>query len=700
MPSHPWTVTPLAGALLAAFSHGPALAADAAPTVLDEVVVSASREATPLQQAPVSIGKVNRATLDETRPTFIGQVLDKIPGVHMPDLGNEQHTMAIRQPMSYSAVYQYLEDGIPIRPVGIFNHNALYEINLPGSDGIEVVKGPAASLYGSNAVGGAVNFTTAAPGPRSASLSAQSSSEGYQRTDFMATELYGDTGLRIAGYAARRGSSWQEYNSMDKLGLTARLDHWLNDALLWKSVLSYSQLDTDMPGSLNESDYRQRPGYSYQTFTYREVAALRASTGIEGELNAGGFSSATLYYRDNRTDQLPSYLIFNTGADSASGRTTENRFHSLGLNAFHRQQWGALKLTVGGLLELSPNEQREVNLAIRRDPQSGKYTGYQSGSVRRDYAVDLSNQAVYADAHYDLGHGVNMHGALRYDRVSYDFSNHLAPSATTGAPSQTQSFAHASPKLGLSWVASPAVFVYGGYSQGFTPPEVGALFSSASVPDLKSATFDQLEAGLRVAAAAGLQLNAAIYRLDGRDELVSYTLQPGKSEPRNAGRTRHTGIELGADWAVAHDWQLRLAAQYARHTYRDYRPSAQEDYAGKTIPAAPDWQGTLELAWRPLAGARIALETAHLGRYWMDNPNTVRYGGHTLVNLRGEYQTGSWTLWAQLLNATDRHHATMAASSYKGGAYLPDSQNTYTPGAPRTALIGASYRFGGKAGAR
>ncbi|WP_047394797.1 TonB-dependent receptor [Chitinibacter sp. ZOR0017] len=695
-----WALRPLACAVLATCSPF-TLASEPAPaaaTPLEEIVVTATREATPLAKAPVAVGKVNAKTIEDTKPTFIGQVLDKIPGVHMTDLGNEQHNMSIRQPMSYSAVYQYLEDGVPIRPVGIFNHNALYEVNLTGSDGIEVVKGPASSLYGSNAVGGAVNFTTAAPSAHlTAKAAVQGSSEGYRRADLGVSNSWGDTGVRIAGYQATRGDSWQDYNSMDKTGLTARLDHWLSDELRWKSVLTYSKLDTDMPGSLNESDYQTRPGYSYQTFTTRQVEALRVSTGLEGELNAGGLSSATVYYRDNSTYQLPSYLIFNTGPSSASGRTTDNTFTSLGLSAFHRQQWGDLKLTVGGLLEQSPNDQREVNLSIVRDPKTGKYLSYKTGSVRRDYHVDLGNQAVFADASYPLGAGWAINGALRYDRVVYDFTNNLTPSATTGAASQSQSFASTSPKLGLTWEAANNLFVYGGYSRGFTPPEVGSLFSSATVPNLQSATFDQFELGARWQALANLKVDAALYRLDGQDELVTYTIVPGKSEPRNAGKTRHEGLELGLDWSATAQWSARLAGQYARHIYQQYQPSPQENYAGKDIPAAPRWQGTLEVAFQPNANLRLALETAYVGGYWMNNANNVRYGGHTLFNLRGEYRWQDWTLWAQALNLTDEHYAEIASSSYKGvGERNGNTQDSYSPGAPRTFFIGLSYAFGSK----
>lgn len=684
-----WALRPLALALLSMTAH-------AEVTQLEDVVVSATREATPLATAPISIGKVNQQVLQDIKPTFIGQVLDRVPGVHMTDLGNEQHSMSIRQPMSYAAVYQYLEDGVPIRPVGIFNHNALYEINLSGADGIEVVKGPASSLYGSNAVGGSVNFTTAAP-PASPTLvlGGQISNQGYRRVDFVGGNSWGDTGFRIAGYQAARRDGWQDHNEMDKTGLTLRGDHWINESLLWKSTLTYSQLDTDMPGSLNPTDFNARPGFSYNTFTYREVDALRVATGLEGELNAGGKTSATLYYRDNTTNQLPSYLIFNTGPKIASGRTTDNSFTSVGATAFHRQQWDALKLTVGALAEASPQDAREQNLSIVRDPASGKYLSYTKGTIRRDYSVDLSNQALYGDASYKLGGCWGINAGLRYDRVVYDFSNHLVASATTGGVSQEQSFSHASPKAGLTWQAAPDLFVYSGYSVGFTPPEVNSLFSSAITPNLKAATFDQFEIGLRSQPIAGLKLDASIYRLDGQDELLNYTIVPGKSEPRNAGQTRHEGLELGVNWTANPAWSMNFAGQYAKHTYREYKPSPTLNFAGNDIPAAPRWQGQMEVVYRPISEVRLGVETAYLGQYWMDDSNQVQYGGHTLVNLRAQYQLKALTLWASVSNVLDQHYAEIAASSYKGqGVRNGNAQDTYSPGAPRTFLLGVNWAFG------
>lgn len=98
-------------------------------TQLSEVIVSANRELQPRSEAPIAIHTISKTTINDTKATRLDLLLNKVPGVFMVDLGNEQHAMSIRQPMGYSNMYLYLQDGVPIRTVGDFNHNALIEIN-------------------------------------------------------------------------------------------------------------------------------------------------------------------------------------------------------------------------------------------------------------------------------------------------------------------------------------------------------------------------------------------------------------------------------------------------------------------------------------------------------------------------------------------------------------------------------------------
>ena len=53
-----------------------------------------------------------------------------------------------------------LQDNIPLQSAAFFNHNALLEINIANTSKIEIIRGPASSMYGSEAIGGAVNFVS------------------------------------------------------------------------------------------------------------------------------------------------------------------------------------------------------------------------------------------------------------------------------------------------------------------------------------------------------------------------------------------------------------------------------------------------------------------------------------------------------------------------------------------------------------
>ncbi|MEY5022319.1 MAG: hypothetical protein RIS72_894, partial [Pseudomonadota bacterium] len=88
------TLNSVSVALLAFFSSASTFAQS------DTVVVSGSRTETKLSETPVSIGSVNRSQWDQDKVKSVGEMINRIPGVFWNDLGNEQHSMAIRQPIS------------------------------------------------------------------------------------------------------------------------------------------------------------------------------------------------------------------------------------------------------------------------------------------------------------------------------------------------------------------------------------------------------------------------------------------------------------------------------------------------------------------------------------------------------------------------------------------------------------------------
>ena len=667
---------------------------------LATIVVTASREGESINNTPAAISQITAKDIEDKHATFIGQLLNQTPGVLMSDLGNEQHMMSIRQPITTAAVFQYLEDGISIRPVGVFNHNALYEVNLAGVDNIEILRGPASSLYGSNAIGGTVNFITKAPTlTPTADIGISASSEGYRRLDVGASNTfdteYGEHGLRLSAYASDRGDSWQDHAESNKQSVTLRHDWRISDATQIKNIFSYNHLEADMTGSLNVDDYNKRSGYSYQTFTYRAVDSTRLSSQINHKWSDQQQTQATLYYRDNTTEQNPSYNIRTdirngTPTGTYTGQITENAFQSYGLNVQHSVDLDQVKWVVGAMADHSPNQAKTNDIEVFRDPTSLVYTGYQQRQLLRNFNVDVNNQAIYGQANWQVLPNLNLVGGARYDWISYDFDNQLTPSRVTGAPDEKRNFKKASPQLGVVWNITPKMDVYSNWSQGFVPPEVSSLYGANLVtPDLDAATFNNIDAGLRFKLLDDrLDGEITVYRLQGKDEVISYTKADNTREPRNAGKTLHQGIEIGGTWKIsdAYDQRVKVSGSIAQHEYEEFQPSPVLNYSANTMPSSPKSFGTIEYQIKPIPELLVSAEGVYVGSYWINDANTEKYNGHTLLNLRANYRNNGYEVFGQILNATDVHYAESTSFS--------NNQVSYTPAAPRTYLLGLRYHFG------
>lgn len=667
---------------------------------LATIVFTASREGESINNTPTAISKINNKDIEAKHATFIGQLVNQTPGVLMNDLGNEQHMMSIRQPITTAAVYQYLEDGISIRPVGVFNHNALYEVNLAGIDSIEILRGPASSLYGSNAIGGTLNFLTKAPSlTPTADLGVSSSSEGYRRLEVGASNTfdtaYGEHGLRLSAYASDRGASWQDHAESNKQSVTLRHDWRISDATQVKNIASYNHLKADMTGSLNANDFSKRQGYSYQTFTYREVDATRLSSQLNHSWNEQQKSQMTVYYRDNTTEQNPSYnirtdVVSGVPTGTYSGQTTYNAFQSYGLNVQHSANFDPVKFTIGVMAEHSPNQAKTNDIEVFRDPNTLVYTGYKQRQLLRNFKVDVNNQALYTQANWQVLPNFNLVGGARYDWISYDFDNQLVPSKVTGAPDEKRNFHKASPQLGLVWNITPEFDLYSNWSQGFVPPEVSGLYGANLVtPDLKEATFNNVDAGLRFKLFDDrLDGEITLYRLQGQDEVLSYTKPDNTREPRNAGQTLHQGIEIGGTWKISdiYNQHLKLSGSFAKHQYEDFKPSSVADYSGNTMPSSPKSFGTVEYQIKPIPELLLSAEGVYVGSYWINEANTEKYDGHTVLNLRANYRQNAYEIYGQILNVADAHYAESTSFS--------NNQASYTPAAPRTYLLGLRYHFG------
>lgn len=672
---------------------------------LAEVVVSASRAEQRREQVPLAISKLDAVTLREARPTALYQVINQVPGVYMVNLGNEQHTMAIRQPVTYNALYLYLEDGLPIRPTGIFNHNALYEINMHAVKSVEVIKGPASSLYGSNSIGGAVNFSSLDPPlVPSADLSLQGDLHHFYRADARGGFTSGRWGIDLSGYAAGQKDSWQDYTDFGRYAASFKARYTPNAATRFTIAASWNSLDTQTPGTLDGLRFSTRSYGSNQRFAYRRVNAFRANARMDQTWNNRNQTFFTLFFRNNSTGQLPAYYITdlrdqNGRYTGSAGQQNEQRFTSGGFLLQHRAALKFLNssLIAGISVDHSPGSFYAEYLRVSKDVSRNYYTGYtRTDSITDQYDLKLFNSAAYLQYELHPAGPLTVVLGVRYDQLRYTFSNGLPPDRTRFKQYERNRYHIFAPKAGITYNFPSGAGVYGNFSVGFQPPETSSLYSSRQLASLKEAKFYNSEIGGWFPLIAGkLRAEATLYRLTGKNEIISVLMPDNTSQNQNAGETLHSGIEYSLVWDPSRAWAFRLGGTFARHYYRTYSEvtaAGTSIYDGKRMPNAPKWIANGELTWKPslVPGTRAALEWQHIGRYFVDPAHTGIYPGYDLLNLRLAWEPGvrfakGAAIWLHILNMTDQLYATTVAGNRYGV--------TYTAAPPRTFALGISYAF-------
>lgn len=663
---------------------------------LTQVVVSASRITQKRTDVPVAISTISSREIKEARATTTSQLINKSPGVYMVDLGNEQHSMAIRQPLSFKSLFLYLEDGVPIRTTGIFNHNALLEMNMAAFKNIEIIRGPASSVYGSEAIGGAINFITKQPTKVfTTEVSGQGNNLGFRRTDLTVSNTIGKVGLQFSGNYAFQDNGYRAYSDYEKLALSGKVNYKINKKTMWKNSFNLVDYRSDMSGSITEKKFLSRSFTSSHTFTYRDAKALRLSSILNHDWSDRTSSAATVFYRNNVMKQNPTYRVQNDTIARRNGKKgnpnlahseeNDNTFESFGVLLNHNHKLDSLGSSISGgvSLDYSPNTFEANYISIYQNDKGISESFTKTDSLLTNYKTDLINTAAFLQAEYNPVKNLKITGALRYDYFKYNYDNNLDDKAFSGAPDSVDEFGALSPKLGVNYTIKSGTGLYANVSKGFVPPQVGELYRGTKVPTLKPATFWNYEiGGLFSLPNSIFSVDVAVYQLLGTNEIISIN-----RVNVNAGKTKHQGIELGIRYKPTNDVSLRLGGTNARHTLVEYNLGKKGDFSGNEMPSAPRWIGNSEVVYKPhfFKGFRIGLEWQLMGDYYMDDANTVDYEGFNVFHGRLAYEKGNFQLWLNMMNLTNKLYATSARVSY--GSKL------YSPGDPRTMNIGFAYNL-------
>lgn len=677
---------------------------------LDEVVVSASREKQKRNEVPAAIAVIDSAKIAQTKAFGIDQLVNDTPGVYLSTSrgsSNEQHFTAVRSPISTKPLFLFLEDGLPIRPTAIFNHNALLELNTISYQRVEILRGPNASIYGSDAIGGSFNFITKDPTKDlSGHISFQANELGYSGVGFdIGKQVTDKFGIYIASQFNQRNNGPFGHSDYDKYALKIKTVFKPFDHSKLTVMYSGSDFFTDMAGAISEANYRTRNFQSNQTFTNRDAVAHRVRATWEEKWDNNNKTSISAIYRDNVMKQNPSFRINDERVRGVRtgrvlGEVNNNTFESYFSNIQHQIKFPSINasLIIGATADITKQDYVANRTEVNRDDTTLKNIDFRviDESIL-NYEADIDNYAGYTQFEISPIEKLKFTGGLRYDYFKYDFENRITSLNTL--ENNSDDWYNWAPKIGINANFFKNTGAYVNYSTGFTPPQSSTLYRSRNRNEgIEPSQYRNAEIGIYTSPIKKLKIDIAFYQLEGENTLI--TIRDPETDDdfinTNAGATTSYGVEYGVSYKPSAIVEITHNGSFAKHEY-DVFEFGGKDFSNTDRETAPNLIGTSKLIVTPKNGLTLAIEHELIGDYNTSlegqvtdingNPTTTKYSGHNIFNFLTSYRYKNVELWLHALNLFDKLYANRASfSSFRNG-------NNYTVGNPRTFHVGVKYNF-------
>ncbi len=676
--------------------------APAGRTLAPEVVVSATREEAREFDLPVAIDSVDaRVVREDNAQVNLSESLNRVPGIvvqnrqnYAQDLQVSSRGFGARAAFGVRGV-RLMADGIPATMPDGQGQSATF--SLSSARRIEVLRGPFASLYG-NASGGFIQTFTE-DGPEQPTVRPSLSIGSYDSYR-AGINLGGTAGpLNYVVDASRFDTDGYRDHS------AARRDHlnakfrigFAGGATLTAILNALEQPDTQDPLGLRRSQMQANPRQVDPValaFDTRKSIEHRQGGLVYEHPTGGGDVLRLAGYAGAR--EVVQYLSIPLGAQNlptAGGGVVDldRTFGgaSLRYTANRTTAAGPLKLT-GGVEYERMDERRKgfINDFGTR------------GTLKRDQDDRVSTTDFFAIGEWSFAPRWVLAGGARTSRVKFDSRDHfVAP----GNPDDSGAVSHSgnSVALGILYKLSEQVHLYANAGRGFEAPTLAELSyrpdrTSGLNFDLKSSRSEQVEAGIKANLHSGQRVRFTVFEVDTENEIVVNAASGGRTDFKNAGRTRRRGVETSWEAVYANGIEAYVAWTWIAAYYRDAFTSgtpAVSISAGNRLPGVASSSLFAELIWRHAAsGFHAGVEARRVGRVAVDDRNSEYADSYAVASLRlGWQQSGrNWRLneFVRVDNVTGRRYA--------GSVIVADgNRRFYEPAPGRNYLLGleASVAF-------
>lgn len=605
---------PLGRALAAALAGPclPALAADA-ERPLDTVTVTAKGYTSAGIETPVSVDAVERKQWLDRGAQNLGEALRGLPGLAVASDGAQGQNPVIRGLKKEGIVL--LVDGMRLNSAQPAGAIASF-MSLGLADRIELVRGPASVLYGTGALGGAINVLLPQarfePGVQ-ARLSAQvdSASEGL-RAATVVNASGGDHALMLGVSAARIGDYRAPDGEVERTGYDSdsaigqyrlRLDAAQQ---LRVSLQQHTDSDVWYPGSTRPHPHPQvRSATMHSPEQTRRLAEIGYSRKGSGDHPV---NTDVRIYRQEMERQIFARANGPLGRDVSQARVS---FETDGLDA--RADWLAHP---DHLLSLGVNAWRMAASPERLISGPPAFA-----PVLNDPFADGRIEAVGVYLQDDMRLGrLNILAGLRRDRVEGSAASMGNGAVTTGLE---RSDSATSGSLGAIYEVSALARPYASLSRAFRAGEMRERFESSpradgyyylGNPQIRPEIATQFEIGLK-GSDADLSYTLAAYRTRISDFITGLDVSgaPGTNrcpppnagackETVNLGRATLTGFEAQARWQIVRGQWLTGAYSTVRGKNEDLNEPLFQMPADEL---SLGWEGAVATGWTADALVRL-----------------------------------------------------------------------------------------------
>lgn len=659
--------------------------------------VEVTRGLTSAERVPAALSIVDRESIQKGRLTVgLEEALAAVPGVVV----SNRHTFALDTRVSIRGFgaragfgvrgIRLLVDGIPLTmPDG---QAALTNLDLGSAGRIEVIRGPTSALYG-NAAGGVISVTTeeAPVTPFFGEARVLVGDYGTERRNNLRKAqakvggVFG-SGTYYASVSRLDLAGYREHSRTEQTQFNGRLRYGLDDRSYVTFHLSAADVPVaDNPGALPRDSLDRDPRMAWADNV--RLGAGKSTRQVQAGLTYvrridQGRLDVTVYGIDRELENPLTFGVIGLDRTAAGVRTS--------VRAPVRVAGRELALAAGVDLEMQRDERREYNNA----------GGRPGDELRRNQRDDVTSAGPFVQGQVELVPGLELTVGTRLDAVRFRVTDRFLEDGRDDSGERTLSAV--SPMAGIAYAVRPDLTLYANFASSFQTPTTTELINAPPAPGqtttpggfnnaLEPQRARSFELGVRGGFGGALRYDVAAYTMRVTGELISYRIPevPGRDFFRNAGESRHRGIELAVNWRPMDPFAARLAYAYSDFAFvEDGLP--EEDYEGNRLPGVAPHRLLLGGEYAHPSGVFLGAEAEHVGRVYVNDANDEWADPYTVVNVRLGFERRIGGVAVQPVvgvnNVLDRRYVASVVTNAARRQY-------FEPGPGRSVYLGLTVPY-------